>query len=368
MQRLSPGVLILGVFALLFALLAAYGVKKYLSQPAAEVVTPEAPKPVRLAVPLAVVDLPAGRTLVESDVYVMQMTPQDALKAGLPPAYMSKVPQILGRTLRQPLKKNTSFEPSMFYPVGMGPDIAEMLQAGERAVTVPFKSDTLDASFVLPGTTVDVLFRSIPDPRADVPDCTVTLLSRVRVLAVGKESQPGTSPEVKEKEPNPMRQQTVTLAVNETQARALKVVDGRGVLSLVLRNSKDTAVAQKGGPVTLPALLGMKEPQGPFVTEIYRRGNYSAVTFANGLREKLKLDPPYGLPVDRKSKDGKDSKDSSDDDLEVWPGGYGGWGGGWGGGGRAGGIWGGQGALLTNPGTGWGSGWGGSGWGGYRGR
>ncbi len=31
-QRLSPGTLILGVFALLFALVGAYGVKKYLQE------------------------------------------------------------------------------------------------------------------------------------------------------------------------------------------------------------------------------------------------------------------------------------------------------------------------------------------------
>ena len=69
MRRLSPGTLIIGVLAILFGLIVAYGVKRFLQQPAPVVSVAEKPKqepPLR--VPLAVVDLPADRTLVLSDI------------------------------------------------------------------------------------------------------------------------------------------------------------------------------------------------------------------------------------------------------------------------------------------------------------
>jgi len=62
MQRLSPGVLILGVFAVLFGLVAAYGVKKYLSQEPVQVAAPAPPAVEKLTVPVAVVDTRATTT------------------------------------------------------------------------------------------------------------------------------------------------------------------------------------------------------------------------------------------------------------------------------------------------------------------
>ena len=89
----------------------------------------------------------------------------------------------------------------------------------------------------------------------------------------------------------------VTLAVNETQARALKVVEGSGNLTLVLRNSQDAAPAEKLPPTTLPQLFGYQPPSEPFSTQIYRRGRLSTATFQDGRQQSLVTDPPYGMPV-----------------------------------------------------------------------
>ena len=129
----------------------------------------------------------------------------------------------------------------------------------------------------------------------------------------------------------------MTLAVNMEQARALKVVDGRGDLWLTLRNAKDMDLAKKGGPTTLPGLLGIGEPQVPFVSEIYVRGRRTQNVFSDGLRQKVKLDPPFGLPVHG------EPKNPPGNELEVWPTNWG-WGG-WGGGGWGGGGWGSWGGL-----------------------
>lgn len=360
MRRLGPGVLILGVFAILLGLVAAYGVKRYLSQPAPQVVTPEPPKVDTLVVPLSVADLPAGRTIVATDIISVPMTRVDALKAGLPAEFMDKVSQIVGRTLRRAVPKRQSFEPSMFYPTGMGPDVTEDLKPGERAVTIPFRKDSPDLVHVTPGAHVDVLFRINPDASAQVSDATVTLLSKVRVLAIGTNSFPGSTPVKDKAAPDKGEGQTVTLAVSETQAKALKVVEGRGTMMLAQRSLKDEQPAEKGGPTTLPGLLGLKEPVTPFVSEVYRAGHYSAMTFRDGQRQKIKIDPPYGMPIG-------DVKNPNED-IELWPFGYGY---GYGGYGANVGAWntGGHGSRIGSPngnwgGGGWGGGWGGGGWGG----
>jgi Flp pilus assembly protein CpaB len=300
-----------------------------------------------LRIPVAVMELPKGRTVAEGDVMTLSMTRDQALQAKFPPMYMDRVAQILGRTLKEPMKAGRPFEPNAFYPVGMGPDPTEELKPGERAVVIPFARDSVDDQFVVPGSVIDVLFRANPDPAIGATDATVTLLSGVRILAVGKETVMGTKG--KEEDAGAQQKRTVTLAVTQAQARAIKVVEGRGTMMLALRNKKDSTLADRGGPTTLPGLLGMKEPPRPFVSEIYRRGNYSAMTFAGGTREKIKLDPPYGLPVSTEPKGDKANE------IEVWPYGWG-WGGGW--------PWGGYGYRGTvHAGGTWGGWGGGYGWG-----
>lgn len=346
MRRLSPGTLLVLVFAILLGLLGAYAVKKYLTREPAPVVA-ETPKEMVYRMPVAVHDLPAGRVVAEEDVMTLSLTAKDIIKAKYPTTWMDQVKQIAGRTLRQPQKRGQPFEAASFYPKGMGPSLADNLEPGERAVTIPLGKDAVDVAMLTPGAVVDVLFRS--DPKGSVPDATVTLLSRVKVLAIGTKTLVGSIPaETKAEAPS-----TITLAVDQTQARALKVVEGRGSLMIVQRSAKDNQLADKGGPTTLPGLLGLKEPEKPFATEIYRAGRLATMVFQDDRRQSMTLDPPFGMPVQESKKDGKK------DTLELWysnPWGWGGWGGvGYGGG------WGGNtGGGETIPGRG---GWGRGGYG-----
>ena len=322
MTRLSPGTLILGVFAILFGLVGAYGVKRYMQQPVLVEAAPQPPPKIeKLQVPVAVADLPTGRTLAQGDFSVIAVTREEAVKSKFPSMWMGSGSQLLGRTLRQTVKGGMPFEPSAFYLTGMGPNVVDDLQPGERAVTIPLKKDSADLTFLTPGATVDVLFRANPDSTGDTPDATVTLLSGVRVLAIGQTVIAGASLDPKDKDSASGDMRPVTLAVNQTQARALKVVEGRGSMMLALRNAKDITVADRGGPTSLPGLLGMKESQLPYVTEIYRRGRLATMTFRDGQRQKIKLDPPFGLPVTDATKGPKANE------LEVWPSPAWGWGG-----------------------------------------
>jgi len=289
MQRLvSPGTLILAIFAVLFGLVGAYAAKKYLQGQGAQAAAPEQKKEPTYNVPVAVMDLPANRTITQGDLMVLSLTSRQIAQAKLPGSWMEKTSQIIGRTLREPLQQGRPFEPTVFYPMGIGPSVAERLQPGERAVSVPFEGTAAQASLITPGAMVDVLFRASPDQKGRIPDATVTLLDRVRVLAVGQSIQEGAAAG---------SAGTVTLAVNQLQARALKVVEGRGSLMLALRNAADDQPTQKAAPTTLPELLGFQEPEKPFSTQIYRRGHLTTITFEDGQPHVVVADPPYGLPV-----------------------------------------------------------------------
>jgi len=77
---------------------------------------------------------------------------------------------------------------------------------------------------------VDVLFRSEKTER--VQSQTFTLFERIQVLAVNSTTVQGQSIAA-------VDAGTVTVAVTAHQAKILKVVEGRGELSLILRNPED---------------------------------------------------------------------------------------------------------------------------------
>jgi hypothetical protein len=86
------------------------------------------------------------------------------------------------------------------------------------------------------------------------------------------------------------------LAVTALQARALKVVEDRGTLTLVLRSGDDAIAAGSSGPTTLEELLG-KRSNKPFVTQYYRRGQLTEVVHEGDRPTYIHHDAPFGMPV-----------------------------------------------------------------------
>lgn len=291
MKSLSPGTLILGIFAMLFGLAGAYAAKQYLTQ-----ASPAAPAPpVAKTVPLAGVDLPAGRTVATGDVMLIKMTPEQMKKANLPPMMMMNSKQVIGRTVREPLKTGQAFTLSSLYPEGTGPSVAEMLKPGCRAVTIDLEGNAGDIAMVQPGAIVDVIFRTHADKAEQIQEATVTLLEAVDVLAVNAQQLEGTV--LRPNAQSAQRSFQVTLAVNPEQATALKTVEGRGVISLAIRSQKDTHAAAVAQAKTLGDLLNLPRPEPPFVSQIYRGGRPTKMEFVNG--EVKETPPPViaSLPV-----------------------------------------------------------------------
>jgi len=268
MNRISPGTIIVGVFAVLFGLIGAYAVRQHLTaKPVVEAEEAPAPPPL-LVVPMASTDIEAGRPLTMGDVAVLRLKREQIAQMKLPANYMTSPEQIIGRVLRDPVKQGDVFLTTGMYPENMLPTVAERLTSGLRAVTVPMQDNGLAA----PGSVIDVIFRSTADPERQRPQATVTLLEGVEILAVGHNEFPGQRGES-------AATTTVTLAVSSEQASALKVVEGHGELHLAMRRPDDAQVSRSARPLTLDGLLGLATPT-VYATEVYRGTKKTENSFA----------------------------------------------------------------------------------------
>ena len=333
MRSSSPGILFLGILAVLFGLIGAYGAKKYLEQPQ----VPPPPTPVAettITVPLAIRDLPEGRSIALGDFTTVRLTEQQVRDMNLPEGFMTRSSQIIGRTLRSAVLKSQAFQPEAFLPDGIGPNIASRLGRGERAVSIRCDDSASQAGLITPGAMVDVLFRTTADAAQMLPEATMTLLDNVQVLAVDRETEDGATPMNANGQPSG---RTVTLAVTPLQARALQVVEDRGTLSLVLRGGSEDrlvstvtsesdpqpeseplpeaageeppadvdellsvaeadASSSNQAPLTLAQLLGIREAGQPQKMEIYRRGQRTTVIYGTEGRTVIQ-ETPYGMPI-----------------------------------------------------------------------
>lgn len=280
MSNISPGTILLGIVAILFGLLGAYIVRQKLDRPEPSAVVVESVEESRVSVPMASTELRAGRKIALSDIGIYRLTKEQMVERGITRSFMNNTQQIIGRILKDDVVQGSPFETSLFYPEGTGPNISELLETGQRALTIPVHLDAAVAGFATPGTWVDVLFRSESDPDKEHPETTVTLLEKVKVLALDHESFEGTQ---RNSSAPANKFQHVTLAVTPEEMTSLGVVSGRGILSLALRNSEDTAVSEIRTSKTLDELLNIPPPARHRM-EIYRGGQLSNVEFKNNGR------------------------------------------------------------------------------------
>ncbi len=235
MAKVSSGTMTVTVFAALVGLGGAFVVRQTMQRPAPVETAAPAAAPAPVIVPLAAMDLQPGRKLTLNDIAPRRLTQEEFKKSEYRKlTFLSSTTQIQGRSLRKAVPAGRPFQPDDFFPDGAGPDIADRLQAGYRAVTVPIESVGSVNGFAVPGSIVDVLFRAKPEGVR--PAVTLTLLERIEVLAFNVNTTQGMRDPALN---NNQQTATVTLAVTPQQAKILKVVEGRGDMSLTLRNPKD---------------------------------------------------------------------------------------------------------------------------------
>jgi Flp pilus assembly protein CpaB len=229
MARVNSGTLTILLFAVLLGLGGAFVVRQQMRQGPLADLPRNAPTDV--IIPVAAIDLKPGQMLTQNDIAMIRMRPEEFAQSkfvNLP--YMRATTQIEDRVLKSEVKRGEAFLTTFFYPDGAGPGIADLLDEGYRAVTIAIHDVGAVVGFARPGTYVDVLFRSVETE--DRPEVTITLLERVEVLAINRSTLADRNVEFAE-------QGRVTLAVTPMQAKVLKVVEGRGEMSLALRNPKE---------------------------------------------------------------------------------------------------------------------------------
>lgn len=231
MSRLTPGMMTVVLFALLAGLGGAYVVQHHIQQPGPLFTPQVAAREEGYVVPFALTDMEKGRVVTLNDIGVKRLNAAEYKKSTYAKqTFLNSTSQIQGRTLKVTLKKGETFTPDNLYPFGDGPGVEDRLEAGYRAVSIPVKNVGAVEGFARPGSYVDVLFRSSAEGRR--PEVTLTLFERIQVLAINTNVVEGQRVAVK-------GDGTVTLSVTPHQAKVLKVVEGRGELSLMLRNPDD---------------------------------------------------------------------------------------------------------------------------------
>ncbi len=282
MAKISPGTMTVAIFAILVGLAGAYTVRHYLHQAperAPEAVArPAAEKPIY--VPVAAREIAVGQKLSINDIVIRQFSAAEFSKSEFAgKAFMPTTEQIVGRMVKEPLQPNQVFHPNNFFPDEMGPGIAERLQPGYRAVSIPIENIGAVQGFARAGSVVDVLFRAALDEES--PEITVTLIEGVEVLALDQTVVPG---QIAKRDRSSSEKGSVTLAVTPEQAKALKVAEGRGELSLTLRHPEEKGdmqlVSTASRSMTLEEVLGVPHKPKPAQIEIYRAGQKEVVDFS----------------------------------------------------------------------------------------
>jgi pilus assembly protein CpaB len=290
-SRISSGTMVVGIFAVLVGLGGAYLVRQQLQQPPAVAAAPEVRAPRPTVIPMAAIDLEPGREIKMGDVLLVSFTPEQLAKQKLPTDSMVSAPQIIGRYVKDKVKRGMTFTPGVLYPDGTGPSVADRLKPGYRAVTVPITNVGSVARFASPGSVVDVLFRTSEDE--EIPETTVLLIDKVEVLAMDTSSYPKALTAGRVTTDTAL----VTQAVTPKQASALKVAEGRGEFTLAMRSLEDELESTElENGLTLNELLRVAPSRKPQKLDIYLGGKATTVVFG---AEKTKgaVLPAVVMPV-----------------------------------------------------------------------
>jgi pilus assembly protein CpaB len=231
---------------------------------------------------LASREIPIGTVVTERDVRVVDW-PGDAL----PPGFISKPEDVIGRGVITPIRPNEPFLESKLAPKGAGGGLSTIIEDGMRALSVRVDEVIAVAGFVVPGTRVDVLL-SMPDETTKEP-VTRAILQNIEALASGQIIQ-------RDPEGKPMPVSVVTVLVTPAQAETLALASQQGRIQMTLRSALDTTEITTTGARKSTLMTGEKRPVGPTrravvraqqeaprqtIVEGFEGGQKSIRTFAN---------------------------------------------------------------------------------------
>ena len=232
--------------ALIFGLLAAVSVTRYLSS--AQAYTKSLNR-----VAVAKVAIPLGTKIIPEMVMVVQFPAEST-----PDGAFESVEKLTGRVAITNVAPREPITEARLAPEGTAGGLSAVIPEGYRAMTVKVDDVVGISGFIMPGTLVDVVVTIDPAERAGMQDpISKIVLQNIKVLANGQNID---KPE-DQREANSVK--AVTLLVTPEQAEKLALAASEGKLQLVMRNSIDQGDEQTTGVNKRGLLSGERAMPAP---------------------------------------------------------------------------------------------------------
>jgi pilus assembly protein CpaB len=218
------------VGALIFGVLAAVSVSRYLSS--AQAFTKNLNK-----VAVAKVAIPLGTKIIPEQIMVVQFP-----KESTPDGAFDSPEKLAGRVAVTNIAAREPITEARLAPEGSSAGLSAVIPEGYRAMTVKVDDAAGISGFIMPGTLVDVVVTIDPREGGGRQDpVSKIVLQNIKVLASGQNID---KPE-NEREANSVK--AVTLQVTPEQAEKLALASSEGKLQLVMRNQIDQGDEQTPG-------------------------------------------------------------------------------------------------------------------------
>ena len=222
--------LVVLVGALIFGVLAAVSVSKYLSS--AQAFSKNLNK-----VAVAKVAIPLGSKIVAEQIMVVQFP-----KESTPDGAFDSAEKLAGRVAVVNIGAREPITESRLAAEGTMAGLSAVIPEGYRAMTVKVDDAAGISGFIQPGTMVDVVVTIDPAEGASRQDpVSKIVLQNIKVLASGQNID---KPE-NEREATSVK--AVTLQVTPEEAEKLALASAEGKLQLVMRNQIDQGDEQTPG-------------------------------------------------------------------------------------------------------------------------
>ena len=218
------------VGALIFGVLAAISVSRYLSS--AQAYTKNLSK-----VAVAKVQIPLGTKIVAEQVTVVQFP-----KESTPDGTFESPEKLVGRVAVMNIPAREPITESRLAPEGTAAGLSAVIPEGYRAMTVKVDDAAGISGFIQPGALVDVVVVIDPREGSGMQDpISKIVLQNIKVLANGQNIDKPQD----QREANSVK--AVTLQVTPEQAEKLALASNEGKLQLVMRNQIDQGDEQTKG-------------------------------------------------------------------------------------------------------------------------
>ena len=232
--------------ALIFGLLAAVSVSRYLSS--AQAYTKNLNR-----VAVAKVAIPVGTKIIPEQVMLVQFS-----KESTPDGTFDSAEKLTGRVAVTNIAPREPITDSRLAPEGTAGGLSAVIPEGYRAMTVKVDDVVGISGFIMPGALVDVVVTIDPAEHAGMQDpVSKIVLQNIKVLANGQNID---KPE-NQREANSVK--AITLQVTPEQAEKLALASSEGKLQLVMRNSVDQGDEKTSGVNKRGLLSGERAMPAP---------------------------------------------------------------------------------------------------------